>query len=120
MGQVVEGLGEVCQCRELRSTRYIRVVCLYTINSTCIVSRYMHNRICRPSHLSVLGWVDIILLFFIGNIGNELRGPRNHGCMAEREFTTFERFTVKNGRERGVKVCRNHVGSISFEEDAEG
>jgi len=40
--------------------------------------------------------------------------------MAEREFTTFERFTVKNGRERGVKVCRNHVGSISFEEDAEG
>jgi len=32
---------------------------------------------------------------------------------------TFERFTIESERERRVKVCRNHVRSVSLEEDVE-
>jgi len=63
--------------------------------------------------------INIILnIFFVDDIGDKLCGPRNHGCVAEGESTTFERFTVESGRERGIKVCGNHVRSVSFEEDA--
>jgi len=61
----------------------------------------------------------ILNVFLVDDIGNKLRGPRNHGCVAKGKSTAFERFTVESGRERGIKVCRNHVRSVSFKEDAE-
>ena len=93
------------------------IVCLYTINSMSIFPCYTHDCVCSPCSWSVFGLINII--FFVDDISDKLRSPRNHGCVAKGEPTTFERFTVESGRERGIKVCGNHVRGVSFEEDAE-
>ena len=49
--------------------------------------------------------INIILnIFFVDDVGDKLRGPRNHGSVAKRESTTFKRFTVESGMKRVIKV----------------